>query len=299
MRTNNRIIKIIEVNHPEVSFITNKGEYRKLNINNHLSKLGIKENDFGYELTKDKELFHSIKLVDNALAWKSLKKEINISEHKSIPVFFHLDPITTIENSEVEEITGLGCQIKALRKNLKLSQEELGTRVGTNKQYISKVENNKTDIELKTLKKIFEVGLDKRLFIGYYDRENLISSFTNSILTIKFLEWANQHKRDLLLIEGINDQIRNYLIEMKIESTYDMASLSVSKFLDIVDKWKFKSTNFDTWRIQAKLIIESDWINLIKVQRAIDKSHENSKIERIAKKKIKDSIYIIGKDEES
>ena len=53
-----------------------------------------------------------------------------------------------------------GDSIKDLRKHyLKLSQEELGERIGSDKQYISKIENYKTDPELKTLRKIY-VGSD-------------------------------------------------------------------------------------------------------------------------------------------
>lgn len=44
-----------------------------------------------------------------------------------------------------------------------ITQEELAARSGTSKHYISRLENNKSDIELLTLKKIVEAGLGRQL----------------------------------------------------------------------------------------------------------------------------------------
>ena len=46
-----------------------------------------------------------------------------------------------------------------------ITQEELAQRVGTSKSYISKIENSKSDIGYKTLRKIIEVGLNKKIII--------------------------------------------------------------------------------------------------------------------------------------
>lgn len=56
--------------------------------------------------------------------------------------------------------------IKQARKDAGLTQEELAQKSGTSKHYISRLENNKADIELLTLKKIIEAGLGKRLQIA-------------------------------------------------------------------------------------------------------------------------------------
>jgi transcriptional regulator with XRE-family HTH domain len=44
-----------------------------------------------------------------------------------------------------------------------LTQEQLADKCGTNKAYISKVENNIKDVRISTLQKIVEVGLGGRL----------------------------------------------------------------------------------------------------------------------------------------
>jgi len=44
-----------------------------------------------------------------------------------------------------------------------LTPEELAERCGTNKAYISKVENNVKDVRISTLQKIIEVGLGGKM----------------------------------------------------------------------------------------------------------------------------------------
>ncbi|PHN07237.1 hypothetical protein CRP01_07890 [Flavilitoribacter nigricans DSM 23189 = NBRC 102662] len=53
--------------------------------------------------------------------------------------------------------------IKQARKEEGLTQQELAERSGTSKHYISRIENNKSDIEMLTLKKIVEAGLGRKL----------------------------------------------------------------------------------------------------------------------------------------
>ncbi len=44
-----------------------------------------------------------------------------------------------------------------------LTQEQLAQKVGTNKGYISRIENGIKEVRLSTLQKIVELGLDGRL----------------------------------------------------------------------------------------------------------------------------------------
>jgi HTH-type transcriptional regulator/antitoxin HipB len=57
----------------------------------------------------------------------------------------------------------LGALIQEARLEKGLTQEELAERCGTNKAYISKIENNVKDVRLSTLQKIIEVGLGGKL----------------------------------------------------------------------------------------------------------------------------------------
>lgn len=53
--------------------------------------------------------------------------------------------------------------LKEARKEANLTQEQLAERSGTKKSYISKLENAKGNIQLSTLIRIFEQGLNKRV----------------------------------------------------------------------------------------------------------------------------------------
>lgn len=57
--------------------------------------------------------------------------------------------------------------LKEARKEAKLTQEELAKRAGTKKSYISKLENGKGNIQLSTLIRIFEQGLNKRIGLTF------------------------------------------------------------------------------------------------------------------------------------
>jgi HTH-type transcriptional regulator/antitoxin HipB len=57
----------------------------------------------------------------------------------------------------------LGAIIHEARLEKGLTQEQLADKCGTNKAYISKVENNIKDVRISTLQKIIEVGLGGRL----------------------------------------------------------------------------------------------------------------------------------------
>ena len=59
----------------------------------------------------------------------------------------------------------LGFLLQEARMKRGLSQEELALRVGTNKGYISKVENDLKEIRLSTLKRIVEEGLGGKLVL--------------------------------------------------------------------------------------------------------------------------------------
>ncbi|MGE6218652.1 helix-turn-helix domain-containing protein [Nubsella zeaxanthinifaciens] len=57
----------------------------------------------------------------------------------------------------------LGFLIQQARLEKGLTQEQLAEKIGTNKGYISKVENNIKDVRLSTIQKIVELGLGGKL----------------------------------------------------------------------------------------------------------------------------------------
>ena len=57
----------------------------------------------------------------------------------------------------------LGVMIQELRKGQGLTQEQLAEKCGTTKTYISRIENNASDIRLSTLMRIVREGLGGHL----------------------------------------------------------------------------------------------------------------------------------------
>ena len=57
----------------------------------------------------------------------------------------------------------LGVLLEEARTKLGMTQEELAQKCGTNKSYISRIENNSSDIRLSTLMKIIQQGLGGHL----------------------------------------------------------------------------------------------------------------------------------------
>jgi DNA-binding XRE family transcriptional regulator len=57
--------------------------------------------------------------------------------------------------------------LKEARKEAKLTQEQLADKTGTKKSYISKLENGKGNIQLSTLIRIFERGLNRKIGLTF------------------------------------------------------------------------------------------------------------------------------------
>jgi len=57
----------------------------------------------------------------------------------------------------------LGVLLEEARIKLNMTQEELAEKCGTNKAYISRIENNASDIRLSTLMRIIHQGLGGHL----------------------------------------------------------------------------------------------------------------------------------------
>ncbi|HNV80324.1 MAG: helix-turn-helix transcriptional regulator [Tenuifilaceae bacterium] len=60
----------------------------------------------------------------------------------------------------------LGVMLQELRKEKGLTQEQLAKKCGTTKTYISRIENNASDIRLSTLMRIISEGLGGHLRVN-------------------------------------------------------------------------------------------------------------------------------------
>lgn len=67
------------------------------------------------------------------------------------------------EYEEGYEAFKLGVLLQDLRTKEGMTQEELAKRCGTTKSYISRIENNASDIRLSTIMRIFREGFGKQI----------------------------------------------------------------------------------------------------------------------------------------
>jgi len=94
-----------------------------------------------------------------------------MSKYKGVKTFDELldvehGQIGTESRNEYEEKAQMfivGEMLKEARKESKMTQEQLAEKAGTKKSYISKIENAKGNIQLSTLIRIFEKGLNRRV----------------------------------------------------------------------------------------------------------------------------------------
>jgi HTH-type transcriptional regulator/antitoxin HipB len=108
---------------------------------------------------------------------KSKKSKNSISMKSSNLTSFreHLDEqygkIGTKSRTEYEEgyeAFKLGVMLQDLRNKEGMTQEELASKCGTTKSYISRIENNSSDIRLSTIMRIFREGFGKQIKLSVY-----------------------------------------------------------------------------------------------------------------------------------
>ena len=93
---------------------------------------------------------------------------------KLVPWESHLDKKygkkgTASRNKFEEEFEAfkIGVLLQEARKQQNLTQEELAQKVGTTKNYISRIENDASDIKLSTLLRIIREGLGGSLKLTF------------------------------------------------------------------------------------------------------------------------------------
>jgi DNA-binding XRE family transcriptional regulator len=159
-----KILKIEKIDGFNVFVVFNNGEVRLLDFREIFKDWGINETDIEYKLLNELE-FKKVKLRNQTLSWENISVKL-IDENgneKEYPyeigadVLYRLGKTTDLLNEKFGEI------IKKERLKAGLTQNELAHRAGTTRFYISRFENNKSDIELSTFKRIVESGLGKRL----------------------------------------------------------------------------------------------------------------------------------------
>jgi len=160
-----RIIKIEKVQDFQIECMFNNGESRLLDFKKIFGDWGISETDVEFPLLEPKE-FKKVTLRNFTLSWSNIHIKIKNEkgEIETHPYEIGADVLYELsEDMKVFAKPGWGSLVRTARLKAGLTQAQLAQRSGTSRFYISRLENNKTDLEMSTFRKIVEAGLGKNL----------------------------------------------------------------------------------------------------------------------------------------
>ena len=165
MKSLPRITKILKVEPFKIHLLWNNSEVRELDF----TELFLKwQQDGNADLLrlKDFEAFKQVHLSEHrTLEWANLPIEVTF-QGKTQAFPLELDPDVLYQNSQlirqIERIS-VGSLLRKARLDAGLSQEEVASNAGTTRHYISRIENDQSDIQFDTFQKIIELGLGRKV----------------------------------------------------------------------------------------------------------------------------------------
>lgn len=160
-----RIVKIEKISGHKIQCMFNNGESRVLDFAKIFKQWNVTGNDFEYPLLDEKE-FKKVRLRNYTLSWPNIEIKVQGENGEDLILPYEIGADVLYELSdEIKEPSKYryGRLIRNARLKAGLTQEQLAMRSGTTRFYISRIENDKTDLEMSTFRKIVEAGLGKKL----------------------------------------------------------------------------------------------------------------------------------------
>ena len=170
MRQNIKIPRVLKINWIKdlsISVVFNNGESRIIDFRKLLSEMGIDKNSPAFILYNQTE-FEKVELVGNTLSWSNVEQYITMRNWEKLNVPFEIGADILLKYSHPEKMDlmiKIGRLVREARIKAGMTQQELALISGTSRTHISRIENDRSDIELATLSKIIETGLGRRLEI--------------------------------------------------------------------------------------------------------------------------------------
>ncbi len=162
-----RILKINRIDGLIISVVFNNGDSRIIDFREVLKSIDIPK-DSNVRILLDPKEFKKVKLNNNTLSWKKAGQVITFKgKERSVP--FEIGPDVLYRLSKMDKevsVLAIGQLVREMREKAGLTQGGLAERSGTSRNYISRIENDKSGIELSTLQKIVETGLGRQLEIN-------------------------------------------------------------------------------------------------------------------------------------
>ncbi len=163
-----RILKINWVKELMISAVFNNGESRIIDFRKLFGDIGIDRSSPAYILYEQAE-FQKVELIGSTLSWPNVVQFITLRNRETQQMPFEIGADVLLKYSRPEKMDlmiKVGKLVRDARLKAGMTQQELALISGTTRTYISRIENDRSDIELATLSKIIETGLGRRLEIS-------------------------------------------------------------------------------------------------------------------------------------
>ncbi len=163
-----RILKINWINELSISVVFNNGESRIIDFRKVLKRINVEKESPAYILFDSNE-FAKVELTYNTLSWNNVEQYITMRNGEKMRVPFEIGADVLLKNSQPEKSElslELGKLVREARLKSGMTQQDLALKSGTSRTYISRIENDRSDLEIGTLRKIIETGLGKKLEIS-------------------------------------------------------------------------------------------------------------------------------------
>lgn len=162
-----KISRIIGIEPFKLTLLWNTSEIRALDFA-MLFKQWEAEDDNKMAALRDWETFKQVALSENrTLCWPNVQISFTYKgEARTSPL--ELDALELYRQSTLvkkTESVNVGSMLRKARENAGLSQADVALKSGTTRNYISRIENDKSDIQLETLQKIVELGIGGKIVV--------------------------------------------------------------------------------------------------------------------------------------
>ncbi|MBK8194981.1 MAG: helix-turn-helix transcriptional regulator [Lewinellaceae bacterium] len=162
-----KIARILEIKPFKITLLWNTSEIR-LSDFAPLFEQWEAEGDSKMATLRDWETFKQVAVSENrTLCWPNIPVSFTFKgETRTSPL--ELDALELYRQSilvKKTEPVNVGAMLREAREAAGLSQADVALKSGTTRNYISRIENDKSDIQLETLQKIVELGIGGEIVV--------------------------------------------------------------------------------------------------------------------------------------
>ncbi len=163
-----RIVKINWIRNLTISVNFEDSESRVIEFSFLFKQINLESNP-SLKILFNKDEFSKVILDSNTLSWNNVEQYITLKngERKKVPFEIGADVLLKFSTPDYSNVINkYGQMVREARLKSGLTQKDLAIKSGISRNYISRIENNRTDLEISKLMKIVENGLGKKLEIN-------------------------------------------------------------------------------------------------------------------------------------